>query len=128
MELDMKRLAILLLLIPSLAQAGPLHWLKRQAVEHPLRTKFIFSGVSAAVYAEGLHQCRIVNVENCDAHYGAAWGSYTATVSLNVVAQIVGHKLGGKQGNAIAYGGSAAMLGWGAYQWHGGLNKPKEEK
>jgi hypothetical protein len=43
------------------------------------------------------------------------------------MAQIVGYKIGGKLGDSISYGGNAAVLGFGAYQWHGGLNKPKEQ-
>jgi hypothetical protein len=122
-----KRLA-LFLLFPLAAQAGPVDFMKHQFRDHPLRTQLIFAGVASGVHAYGLHECRIVNVENCDAHYGAAWGSYGVTVGLNLVGVLVGHELGGKGGNSIAYGSSAAQLGWGAYQWHGGLNKPADWK
>lgn len=117
------RLLALLLLFALPAEAGPLAWVKR----HPIAAKLIYAGAAAGVYAEGLHQCRIPNVENCQAHYGAAWGTYGATVGLDLVGQLVGQKIGGKTGNAIAYGGSTAMLGWGIWQWHGGLNNPKED-
>lgn len=115
------------LLFASTVKAGPISWVKHQVRDHPLRTQLIFAGVSAGVYAEGLHRCRIGGVENCQEHYGAAWGGYGATVGLDLVGVLVGHKVGGKTGNVIAYGGSAAMLGWGAYQWHGGLNKPSRD-
>lgn len=117
------RLLALLLLFALPAEAGPLSWVKR----HPVAAKLIYAGAAAGVYAEGLHQCRIPNVENCQAHYGAAWGTYGATVGIDLIGQLVGQKIGGKTGNAIAYGGSTAMLGWGIWQWQGGLNKPKED-
>ena len=124
----MKRLALLLLLaVPIAAQAGPVDFLKRQFHDHPLRTQLVFAGVASGVGVRGLQVCREQNVENCTSHYGAAWGTFGAGVGLNFLGVLVGHELGGKTGNAIAYGGSAAQLGWGSYQWHGGLNKPKEQ-
>lgn len=114
-------LALLAFAIP--AEAGPLSWAKRQVRDHPLRTQLVFAGVASGIYAEGLHQCRIVNVENCQEHYGAAWGGYSATVGLNLVNILIAHKMGGKQENIQGFGGSLGVLGWGAYQWHGGLNK-----
>ena len=122
------RFLLLALLLPPVANAGPIDWAKRQVREHPVRTRFVTTAIAGAIYAEGLHQCRLVNVENCDAHYGAAWGSYAATMGLDAVGQIVGYKVGGKTGDAISYGGTAGVLAWGAYQWNGGLNKPPERK
>lgn len=119
----MKPTLLFALLFALPAHAGPINWIKH----HPVQTQIIFSGIAAGVAAEGLHQCRIQNVENCQAHYGAAWGAYGATVGLNLVGVLVGHNLGGKVGKSVAYGSSTIMLGWGAYQWHGGLNKPKED-
>ena len=120
-------LAIILLLASSV-KAGPVSWAKHQLRDHPLRTQLVFAGISAGVYAEGLHRCRIPNVENCQEHYGAAWGGYGATVGLDLAGVLIGHKIGGKAGNAIAYGGDAAVLGWGLYQWGGGLNKPARDE
>lgn len=123
---SIRRSLFLALLFALPAEAGPLSWVKRQLQDHPTRTRIITTAVTSAIYAEGLHRCRLGGVENCQAHYGAAWGTYGATVGLNLIGQLVGQKIGGKTGNAIAYGGSTAMLGWGAWEWHGGLNKPKE--
>ncbi len=121
-------LALSLALLGTTAQAGPLSWAKRQVREHPVRTRFATTLVAGAVYAEGLHRGRLGGVENTQCHYGAAWGCYGATMALDGVAQLVGYKLGGKTGDAISYGGNLGLIGWSAYQWHGGLNKPAEEK
>lgn len=123
------RLALLLVLslvCSSVASAGPISWLKRQVDDHPVRTRVVTTIVAGSIYAVGLHECRIHNVENCQAHYGAAWGSYAATMSADVVAQIIGYKLGGWTGGAISYGSNIGVIAWGAYQWHGGLNKPSD--
>jgi len=123
----LKRLLLLLLasVLAAPLQAGPLDWAKRQFKEHPVRTRIITTAISSAIYAEGLKKCR-VSVENCQEHYGAAWAGYGSTVALDVVGQFIGYKIGGKTGDAISYGSSTLMLSWGAYQWNGGLNKPKE--
>jgi len=120
-----KALSLLLSLLSWLpaAQAGPINWAKHQVRDHSLRTQLIFAGISAGVYAEGLHQCRVVNLENCQEKYGAAWAGYGATVSLDLVGVLVGQKTN----SLISYAGSAGMLGFGIYQWRGGLNKPKED-
>lgn len=128
MKLFLKIILLLSMLgMVQSAEAGPVSWLKRQVREHPVRTKLVFAGIAAGVYAKGLQVCRVQDVENCQEHYGAAWGGYASTVGLDLVAQLVGQKIGGKTGDVIAYGSSTTMLGFGAYQWHGGLNKPKVE-
>jgi len=115
---------VLFLAAPTICFGGPISWLKA----HPKTTKLLAAGISAGVYAEGLHECRLHGVENCDAHYGAAWATYGVTVGLDLLAIPISEKIGGKAGAAISFGGSAAMLGWGIYQWRGGLNKHENEK
>lgn len=115
------RLLSLLLLFALPAEAGPLSWVKR----HPLATEIIGGVVSAGVSARGLQVCHQQNVENCTAHYGSAWATYGVNEGLHGVAILVGHKIGGKTGAAIAHGSNAVDLGYGAWEWHGGLNKPK---
>lgn len=114
-------LALCALFIPA-AHAGPIAWAKR----HPLVTKLIVTGAASGVYAKGLHRCRLGGVDNCQEGYGAAWAGFGTTVALDVVMQFVGQGIGGKTGNSLAYGSNATVLGWGLYQWEGGLNKPKE--
>jgi hypothetical protein len=127
--MTMKKIIALgvLLLCSAHAQAGPIDWTKRQFRDHPIRTRVVTTVVAGVVYEEGLRRCRIPNVENCQGHYGAAWGEYGTTMALDVVGQIVGYKLGGKVGDSISYGSNLGIIGWGAYQWHGGLNKPAED-
>jgi hypothetical protein len=115
-----------LLAAQSSSQPKP-NWLERQFRDHPIRTRIIATAIAGAVYAEGLHRCRIPNVENCQGHYGAAWGEYGTTMALDGVAQLVGYEISGKTGNSISYGSNLGIIGWGAYQWHGGLNKPSED-
>lgn len=126
----MRRLLILasLLAFALPAEAGPLSFVKRQVRDHPLRTQLVFAGVASGIGGYGLHVARVQNVENATAHYGAAWPTFGAGVGLNLVGVFVGHKLGGKTGDTIAYGSSFLQLGYGAWEWHGGLNKPSEEK
>lgn len=117
------RLLALLLLFALPVEAGPLAWVKR----HPLATQIIGGVVSAGVSARGLQVCRQQNVESCTAHYGGAWASYGAGEALHATAILVGYKIGGKTGAAIAHGSNAVDLGYGAWEWQGGLNKPKED-
>ena len=117
----MVRLLALLLLCALPAEAGPLAWMKR----HPLATEIIGGVISAGVSARGLQVCRQQNVENCTAHYGGAWASYGAAEALHFTAIGIGHKIGSKTGAVIAHGSNALDLGYGAWEWHGGLNKPK---
>ena len=127
----MKRILILLfvfLITSCVARCGPISFMKHQIQDHPIRTRIIATAVAGAIYAEGLHQCRIPNVENCQEHYGSAWAGYGSTMALDVVAQGVGYALGGKVGNSISYGANLGVIGWGAYQWNGGLNKPREDE
>lgn len=123
--------AILALLFAIPAHAGPLSKVKdfisRQVTEHPVRTRIVSSVTVDLLLVRGTQVCRQQNVENCQEHYGSGTGGYIADVSLDAVAQIVGYKIGGKIGDAISYGGTAVELGWTADQWHGGLNKPKED-
>lgn len=117
----------LLLAFSTAAQAGPFRFIKRQFTEHPLRTQLLFAGVASGVSTWGLHECRLPNVENCQGHYGAAWADQGLNVGMDFLGVFMGHKIGGRTGQAISYGSSTALLGWGAYQWHGGLNKPSED-
>ena len=125
----MKRLALFLILAAPLAAcAGPIDWAKRQVRDHPVRTRIVATVVSGTVYGIGLRICRRTNVENCQEKYGAALGGYISTMALDGVAQLVGYEIGGETGDSISYGSNLGIIGFGAYQWHGGLNKPSEDE
>lgn len=111
------------LLIAQVTQAGPIHWVKGQFTNHPARTKLLTAGISAGVAAYGLHNCRSTrSVEDCDGKYGSAWVIFGAGTGLNLLMIPISEKIGGWQGNLISYGGSAAQLGHGIYEWRGGTN------
>lgn len=114
-------LSILLILAPN-AEAGPIHWLKN----HPKTSKLITAGVAAGIHAAGLHSCRTRGVENCDGKYGASWGIFGAVTGANLLMIPVSEKIGGWQGNAISYGGSAAQFGHGVFEWQKGTNAKAE--
>jgi hypothetical protein len=122
----MKRFATIFaaLLLATSARAGPLDWMKRQVRDHPVRTKLVAATISSAIYAKGLQHCRAGDVERCDEHYGAAWGGFGTTVALNFVMIPISQKIGGKQGDALSYGSSFAVLGHGIYQWRNYETKP----
>jgi len=108
-----KKLLIFFLLFTLPVEAGPLHWFKT----HPKTSKLIAAGIAAGVHAGGLHSCRTRGVENCDGKYGEAWAIFGVTTAANFVMIPASEKLGGWQGNAMSYGGSAAQFGHGIIQW-----------
>jgi len=110
-------IALVLILAPS-ADAGPLHWLR----QHPKTSKLIAAGFAAGVAAGGLHSCRTRGVEFCDGKYGSAWGIFGAVTAANLIMIPVSEKIGGWQGNVISYGGSAAQLSHGLYEWRKGYH------
>jgi hypothetical protein len=112
--------AIILILFFALpAEAGPLNWAKHH------KRFLLMEGAAigaASIHAYGLHHCRQRGVEKCSERYGSAWQFYAWTTGITVVAMPAvaegcwrdGH---GKFCNVLAYGGSAAQLGFGISQW-----------
>lgn len=117
----MKRLVILFLLFTIPAQAGPLHWLKQQFVEHPTRTAFVVGGAAATIHGLALAHCREGSVENCQAKYGAAWKSFGFATGANLAVITSTHGCWKDQPakfcSLFAYGGSAAQAGFAVSQW-----------
>jgi len=109
-------------------QAGPLGWLERQIREHPTRTAFIVGTGAATVHFFGLRHCRQGSVENCEAGYGSAWGSFGVVTGANFAMIAVSDSCrkneGGKFCNVLAYGGSGTQASLGILQWR---NKSNEE-
>ena len=79
----MRKLLLFALLLPSVAQAGPLDWAKHH------KRFLLMEGAAvagASIHAYGLHHCRRTNgVEPCDEHYGSAWGGFAAATIMTVV-------------------------------------------
>ena len=119
----MKKLFVAIALFFTLGQivkAGPFDLFThpvRTVKQHPVVGKILAAGVAAGVHAYGLHHCAQGDVERCQAGYGSRWASYGVTVSLNALFIPLSEKIGGKQGDVISYGGSAAELGFGIQQW-----------
>jgi hypothetical protein len=130
------RLTLALLALLSLsgsAQAGPIHfhraavstanWLKR----HPKTAKVLAASAAAGVHAYGLHRCRVEHFEVCDGKYGSAWAIFGMSTALNFTMIPVSQKLGGFEGDALSYGGSAIQFGHGVYQWQKGGEHAKKD-
>jgi hypothetical protein len=102
------------------ATAGPRNWTKHH------KRFLLMEGAAitgAAIHYKGLNHCRKLNgPEPCDAHYGAAYGTFWFGTALTVVAfpavaegcwaNQVGHFC-----DAIAYVPSGIQLGWGVHEW-----------
>lgn len=112
---------ILLSLIPYNLNAGPIHWIKSQFKDHPVRTSIILGMTAATVNGIGLAHCRQGPVENCQGKYGAAWGSFGAATGTNLSLIIATKSCWKDQDprfcSLFAYSGSAIQTGFGINQW-----------
>jgi hypothetical protein len=114
------KFAILFLLLPGLAVAGPKDWVK-----HHKRFLLMESAAvaGASIHAAGLHHCRRhTGVENCDSDYGAAWATFGVATGFTVIAMPAAAEgcwknEGGKFCNVLAYGGSQIQTWWGVHEW-----------
>lgn len=82
-------------------------------------------GINAAglaINAAGLRHCRQGDVENCTAHYGAAWGTFGVQAGVTTTFVILGevaHKSGdSKLGNILSFTPAAFNTAWGINEWH----------
>lgn len=111
-------LAFILLVIAIPTKAEP-NWFVRH------KRILIVVGVNAAglgVNAIGLRHCRQGDVENCTAHYGAAWGTFGVEAGATTTFVILGeisHKNGDNLfGNLFSFTPAAFNVAWGINEWH----------
>lgn len=80
------------------------------------------NGAALGINAVGLKHCRQGDVENCTAHYGAAWATYGAWAGVTATFVVLGevtHKDGNHVvGNLLSFTPAAYNVAWGINEWH----------